>query len=437
MKTMASDTPIPWRYLLTILGIAALLSVPATAQAALDGYGRVTDASHNDKHNPNPNDDEEEDDTPGKDENAGPPGRAGSLIKWDQRTFTVFESAGEVVLSVERFHGDEGQVVVEYWTEDGTAVEGEDYVGVSGSLTWEDGEDDRRTVALSILDDEEFEVRETVELHLAVVDGDAQLHPGHGFAILQIMDASEDDGEPGEEDPTDPGRVEFSDDELQALEGETARIAVERKGGGFGAVSVAFATVDGSAVAGDDYEETSGVLMWDDGEKGVRTFEVPVLEDDLEEGNESLLLELSDPTGGVALEGDGGVAELVVLDDDGSTAACVADADTLCLSSERFQIEVDWRANGKSGFGTVEEVSDDSGLVWFFRRGNKEMLIKVLDACDDFGTYWVFFAATTNVDFTVTVTDTATGIVKEYTNTAGRPAEPVQDTFTFKTCGGD
>ena len=58
--------------------------------------------------------------------------------------------------------------------------------------------------------------------------------------------------------------------------------------------------------------------------------------------------------------------------------------------------------------------------------------IKVLDACDTFEAYWVFFAATTNVDFTVKVTDTETGLVKEYTNTGGNAADPVQDTFTFE-----
>ena len=36
-----------------------------------------------------------------------------------------------------------------------------------------------------------------------------------------------------------------------------------------------------------------------------------------------------------------------------------------------------------------------------------------------------------NVDFTVTVTDTQTGVVKEYKNPANNPAQPVQDTFTF------
>jgi hypothetical protein len=250
--------------------------------------------------------------------------------------------------------------------------------------------------------------------------------------VLQILDGNEDgEDDGGEDDPEDPGEVEFTDDPLQVTEdGTAAQISVERDGGSFGAVSVSYATADGGATAGDDYEAASGMLSWADGEDGVKTFEVPILEDDLEEGNESVLLTLSDPVGGVAI-GDQGDSELLILDNDAAAVTCVPDDDTLCLAGDRFMVEVDWRARGRGGIGTVEEISDDSGLVWFFRRGNKELLIKVLDACEDFGAFWVFFAATTNVDFTVAVTDTATGLMKEYTNTAGKAAEPVQDTFTF------
>ena len=48
--------------------------------------------------------------------------------------------------------------------------------------------------------------------------------------------------------------------------------------------------------------------------------------------------------------------------------------------------------------------------------------------------YWVFFAAGTNVEFTVTVTDTQTGTVKTYSNPLNTAAPPVQDTSAFATC---
>ena len=95
-----------------------------------------------------------------------------------------------------------------------------------------------------------------------------------------------------------------------------------------------------------------------------------------------------------------------------------------------------WRtAQGGAGAGGVIPVEGGrSGLVWFFNPSNIEMLVKVIDACRDFGRYWVFFSATTNVDFTLTVTDTETGVVKQYANPLGRATEPVQDTLTFSAC---
>ena len=47
---------------------------------------------------------------------------------------------------------------------------------------------------------------------------------------------------------------------------------------------------------------------------------------------------------------------------------------------------------------------------------------------------WVFFAATTKVDFTLMVTDTRTGISKQYRNPLGLAAEPIQDVQTFASC---
>lgn len=115
---------------------------------------------------------------------------------------------------------------------------------------------------------------------------------------------------------------------------------------------------------------------------------------------------------------------------------CIADAHTLCLNNGRFQVRVNWETNtGNTGQASVVPVtSDDSGLLWFFGPENWEMLIKVLDGCSVNNNYWVFFAATTNVEFTVTVTDTDTGRVKTYVNPQGVSADAVTDTSAFPTC---
>ncbi len=117
---------------------------------------------------------------------------------------------------------------------------------------------------------------------------------------------------------------------------------------------------------------------------------------------------------------------------------CFAGAETLCLNDNRFKVELEWsRPNGSEGRGQAVSVEgrEDSGLFWFFDEGNLEMLVKVLDACgSSFDSYWVFYAATTNVYFKLTITDTVTDVVKIYENPLGMAATPVQDTQAFKTC---
>ena len=123
-------------------------------------------------------------------------------------------------------------------------------------------------------------------------------------------------------------------------------------------------------------------------------------------------------------------------DTNAAIGPCVADAHTLCLNNGRFRVHVAWETPvGDEGSASVVPVgSDDSGLLYFFTSNNWEMLIKVLDACTSTNHYWVFFAATTNVQFVVTVTDTQTGRVKTYLNPQGNSADAVTDTGAFATC---
>ncbi len=115
---------------------------------------------------------------------------------------------------------------------------------------------------------------------------------------------------------------------------------------------------------------------------------------------------------------------------------CTVDSLGLCLEDERFRAELKWRSfDGTSGTGKAVPVgSDDSGLLWFFEADNWEMLIKVLDACHVNDRYWVFAAATTTVEYTLTITDTALGTAAEYFNPMGNAAAAITDTDAFATC---
>ena len=116
---------------------------------------------------------------------------------------------------------------------------------------------------------------------------------------------------------------------------------------------------------------------------------------------------------------------------------CVADATTLCLRDQRFEVTVDFvDFEGEPGQATpVEGVdSPDSGLFWFFAPDNWEMLIKIVDGCGFNGHYWIFAAATTNVEYTLTVTDRDTGEHFVSFNPSGSLAQPVADIEALDTC---
>jgi hypothetical protein len=111
---------------------------------------------------------------------------------------------------------------------------------------------------------------------------------------------------------------------------------------------------------------------------------------------------------------------------------CTAGSTTLCLGDGRFRVEVEWRNFiGGRALGYAYPLTPDSGLFWFFDPDNLEMLVKTVDACTFYGHHWLFAAATTNVEYTLTVTDTETGRSRSYFNPLGRSAAAVTDTAAF------
>lgn len=116
-------------------------------------------------------------------------------------------------------------------------------------------------------------------------------------------------------------------------------------------------------------------------------------------------------------------------------AACMDDGSRLCLSGGRFEVRVDWRdATGNTGVGRRAVSAPDSGLFWFFHPDNWELMVKVIDACDVTNSFWVFAAASTDVEYVLRVTDTESGETRVYTNPLGRTAPAITDTSAFRTC---
>lgn len=114
-----------------------------------------------------------------------------------------------------------------------------------------------------------------------------------------------------------------------------------------------------------------------------------------------------------------------------ATGVCVPSATQLCLNGGRFAVEVSWKDfSNRTGVGTAVNLTPDTGYFWFFNAENVELMVKVLDGRPITGKFWVFYGALSNVEYTLTVTDTQTGISKEYKNAIGRFGS-VGDTGAF------
>src|SRR5439155_567399 len=134
--------------------------------------------------------------------------------------------------------------------------------------------------------------------------------------------------------------------------GGSAIITVSRTGSSSGAVSVNVATSDGSATSFQDYIPVSGTLTFLNGEVS-KSFTIPILDDLLVEGNETINLTLSNPAGGATL-GTPSTAVLTILDND------VAQSSSLLQFSAATYSIIE---NGGSATITVNRTGGSNGTV--------------------------------------------------------------------------
>jgi len=111
------------------------------------------------------------------------------------------------------------------------------------------------------------------------------------------------------------GRVRFAGAAFSAPESVgSAVVKVERVGDASGVATVSYTTSNDTALAGEDYTASAGMLTWDDGELSTRELAVPVSDDGDFEGDETLKLFLHSPTGTELASPS--EATLTIVDDD-------------------------------------------------------------------------------------------------------------------------
>jgi large repetitive protein len=221
------------------------------------------------------------------------------VIDIDEPTLAEGQSGpSPVTFSVTLSHPAAWTVTVDWDTVAGTATEGIDYAGASGTVTFAPT-DTSETVQVTVNGDGTFEPDETFALDLSNASG-APIGDPQGIATI----ANDDDV------PV------LSVTDVSVAEGNAGTrhlgFVVSLTGASDVDASVDFATVDGTATGGADFVAASGTLVVPAGEtSGV--VDVVVKGDVAYEATEHLSLALSNPS--IAVIGDGTARGTIVNDD--------------------------------------------------------------------------------------------------------------------------
>ncbi|VDM55964.1 unnamed protein product [Angiostrongylus costaricensis] len=220
-------------------------------------------------------------------------------IFFDPAHYTVLENIGSFDVVVGRDGGPPGlTVMVDYYTEDGTANAGSDYIPVKGTLTFYP-DDKHQEITIEIVDDDVFEEDEHFYLHLR----NLRVRTKDGL----ILDPSRIGGLPVAQlempatatimilDDDHAGVFSFEYDHFEVIEScGHLSLRVLRHSGARGKVIIPFKTVDGSAIGGKHYETKEGELVFDDNQTEA-FIELGVMDTEQYERSDFFFIELGPP----------------------------------------------------------------------------------------------------------------------------------------------
>ncbi|XP_061660002.1 solute carrier family 8 member 4a isoform X1 [Syngnathoides biaculeatus] len=231
-------------------------------------------------------------------------------LQFDPSHYQCFENCGSLKLSVSRHGGEAGCTVkVDYRTEDGTANAGSDYEFAEGTLVFKPGETTKE-FSVGVIDDDIFEEDE----HFYVRLSNPRVAHRAEVSVLEPRSLSSG-GAAGGSCRVPPkaalgaahtATVTIYDDDhagIFTFEGKSTRVSesvgnmrvkVHRTSGARGKVAVPYHTVEGTAKAGEDYEEVSGKLEFQNDET-MKLLDVKIIDDEEYEKNKTFSIILEEP----------------------------------------------------------------------------------------------------------------------------------------------
>ncbi|MEG4423397.1 Calx-beta domain-containing protein [Microcoleus sp. D3_18_C1] len=228
-----------------------------------------------------------------------------STLQFSAPTFRVNEN-GRIVsaVTVTRTGSTTGAVSATVELSDGTAVAPGDYDNQAIVVNFAAGDAASKIVDIPIVNDTLVEGTERVNLSLTNPTGNASIGT-QGTAILNIAD--------------NDSSLQFSSPTFSVNEDGTpiAAVTVTRIGSAIGAVSATVNLTDGTAVAPGDYTITPLTVNFAAGDTAPKIVTIPIANDTLVEGIETLNLSLTNPTGNATI-GTQSTANLDIVDNDSS-----------------------------------------------------------------------------------------------------------------------
>lgn len=224
-------------------------------------------------------------------------------IEIQTSSLSVNEGDGEIVLglnrSIVRFGSDvplsylnSSVMTLDFQTQDDTAISNLDYVSMSGTVSFGPGETNK-TLHIPILRDGVPEPSESFQILFNNLHGFAVELRSRGSSISLPITIVDNDSPLAVSGPTNIGE-----------DAGFATIEVRRNDDGTNTVTVDYATGVGTATPGVDFTPVQGTLTFAPGETA-KSFTIPILNDGLVEGNETIPIEFSRATGGAAFDLEG------------------------------------------------------------------------------------------------------------------------------------
>ena len=308
----------------------------------------------------------------------------------------VDEKAGTAILTVLLNLPVDTTISVDYSTADGTAISPSDFTSTSGTLTFNPG-DLSRSIVIPITNSDQIELDETFLVNLTNLQANgANIILGDDQATVTI---------------TDDDQAAISIDDVTVDENAgTATLTVSLDSPVDTSFSVDYATVDQTATNPDDYQSTSGTLIFNPGDQQ-KTITVSLVDSDLLEPDETFLVNLSN------LQADGrnvtladSQAEVTILDDEIATA----EINVRVVNSPTSTLPNGEAATLPENQNWISEWSSYWVEIWINAYNPTEQ--GVFSAVLDFN-YTTEYTSATEIEFGAAFTQNQAGVINDLTGT--------------------